>query len=40
LAFKVPQVEDVKIYVVKDKNGKIIARTEDELKELPKEKTE
>jgi len=41
LAFRVPEVKDVKIYAVKTKDGKIIARTEEELETLPKEtKTE
>ncbi len=37
LAFRVPQVQDVKIYAVIGKDGKIVARTEEELGELPKE---
>jgi len=41
LAFRVPEVKDVKIYAVRTKDGKILARTEEELGELPKEiKTE
>lgn len=37
LAFRVPEVKDIKIYAVKTKEGKIIARTEEELESLPKE---
>lgn len=41
LAFQVPEVKDLKIYAVRTKDGKIIARTEEELEALPKEtKTE
>ncbi len=41
LAFRVPEVKDVKIYAVRTKDGRILARTEEELTELPKEaKTE
>ena len=37
LAFRVPEVKDVKIYAVRTKDGKILARTEEELEGLPKE---
>ena len=37
LAFQVPEVKDLKIYAVKTKDGRILARTEEELSELPKE---
>ena len=41
LAFQVPEVKDVKIYAVKTKDGRVLARTEEELEALPKEtKTE
>lgn len=37
LAFQVPEVKDVKIYAVRTKDGKVLARTEEELEALPKE---
>jgi hypothetical protein len=37
LAFRVPEVKDVKIYAVKAKDGRILARTEEELEALPRE---
>lgn len=34
LPFRVPEVRDLKIYAVKTKDGKILARTEEELSAL------
>jgi len=33
LRFNLPEVQDIEVYILKDAEGKIIARTGDELKE-------
>lgn len=38
LAFKVPEIKDVKAYIVRLADGRIVARTEEELEELKKPK--
>lgn len=38
LHFEVPEARDIKAYVVRTKEGKILVRTEEELHEMEKEK--
>lgn len=40
LAFKVPEVKEVEAYLVRDKKGRILARTREELEEVKRSEKE
>jgi len=40
LRFRLPEVEDVEIYLVRTPDGRVVARTADELEELAQEAEE
>ena len=40
LEFKVPEVKDVEVYILRLSDGRIVARTREEIEEVKEEETE